>query len=129
MNPRQNVQKAAVRVIASELDRRSGSLEQALRDVREQMNEVAAASATRDASLAQMRSMLNNLSASHERITARLDQLGGQMTAREQADFSLDDAVRSLRFDLDATSTTVADLQTMIAQSVASQVIDQGERP
>lgn len=116
MDPRQNVQKAAVRVIASELDRRSGALERAIRDVRTQMNEVAAASSARDASIAQLRSMVANLGATQERMSARLDILTGQMTSREHAATTLDDALRGLRFDQDATSANVAEVHTMLSR-------------
>jgi prefoldin subunit 5 len=129
MNPRENVQKVAVRVIASELDRRSGSLEQAIRDLRVQMSEVAAESAARNAAIAQLQSSVNSLSAAQERLTSRLDVLTGRMTAREQAEVKLDDAMRAIRFDHDATTTAIADIHAMLARTAEHERISQTERP
>jgi phage shock protein A len=129
MNPRDNVQKVAVRVIASELDRRSGSLEQAIRDLRVQMTQVATDSAGRDTAIAQLQTAVNSLSAAQERMSSRIDSLTGRVTAREHADVALDDAVRSLRFDHEATATSIAEIHDLLAHLGSTERISQAELP
>ncbi len=129
MDPRQNVQKAAVRVIASELDRRSATLEQAIRDLRTQMADVAANSAARNSAIDQLQLSVNTLSAAQERISNRLDLLTGRITAGEHADIALDDAVRALRFDHDATTAALQQLQSTIAQMAVVERVSHAELP
>lgn len=129
MDPRQNVQKVAVRVIASELDRRSAALEQAIRDLRVQMSEVAAGSAARNTALDQLQLSVNTLSAAQERISSRLDLLTGRVTAGEQADAVLDDAIRALRFDHDATTNALSQLQSTLTQLTVTERVSHAELP
>jgi chromosome segregation ATPase len=98
------VQKAVVRVIASELDRRSGPLERAITDV---AAHVQAVSAEHDGALAELRRQVSGLQQqladiqqTQQRILPLLDELAARMRAREADAELVDSAVRGLQSEL-----------------------------
>ena len=98
------VQKAVVRVIASELDRRSAVLEQAVVDAHariDQLTQQAAASAevARSAQSA-AQNMAQNLGAAQERLGARIDELSERVRRGEDVDRAHLAELEQLRFDV-----------------------------
>jgi chromosome segregation ATPase len=112
---RDQVQKAGVRVIASELDRRAKPIEQALRDLQARI--VAIEQRESDPEVArQLRQIVGTMSAAQDRLGGRVDELGSRMAAREAAHEQLDDALRSLRLDVSAMQSQMAQALALLEQ-------------
>lgn len=107
------LQQAAVRIVASELDRRAKPIEQAVRDLQQRVRSVESGEVTLSAdALVPVHHAIASVTAGQDRVGAAVELLNGRVTARELADEQLDDAVRALRSD-------VAAIQSQLAQLVA----------
>lgn len=115
---RNNVQKAAVRVIASELDRRSAALEQALTDLTARVESMSIESrdhrAATEASLARALEHVNEVARQQDKLAARLEELTGRVRAREAQDADLLVSTTDLRTDLSAAQTALAQLTALL---------------
>ncbi len=111
MNPVQRImQKATVRVIASELDRRSTPIEEALRDLQQQVVRLDAALDAQQKEFESLRTMRANINAAHERLQARLDEAVTRMNANDDVGRSHDVEIAQLRFDLEAARISLGEL-------------------
>ena len=112
------VQKAVVRVISSELDRRSASLEHAVRDAHARMDVTEASTAALATSNAELvrstQSSLQAIGAAHERMTTRLDELTERIRRGEDADRGAVADHEQLRFDVAAAQCGLADVTGVI---------------
>lgn len=107
------LQQAAVRIVASELDRRAKPIEQAVRDLQQRVRSVESGEVTSSAdALVPVHHAIASVTVGQDRVGAAVELLNGRVTARELADEQLDDAVRALRCD-------VAAIQSQLAQLVA----------
>jgi chromosome segregation ATPase len=104
------VQKATVRVIASELDRRSGPVDQAIRDLQQHVQRIDAAFETQRLEIESLRSMRGTINAAHERLQARLDEAVVRMNTNDDAARLNQTELTQLRFDLEAARRSLADL-------------------
>jgi chromosome segregation ATPase len=105
------VQQAAVRVVASELDRRAKPIEQAVRDMQARLRNIEAGElAMSSQSLAPIQHAIASVTAGQDRISSSVDALAARVSARELADERLDDAVRLLRADVEAIQRQLAQL-------------------
>ncbi len=106
------VQKAAVRVIASELDRRSGGVEQAVTDVNAHLHAVTAEQAGEIAELRRAISAverhLADIQETQQRLSRVVDELAARVRAREVDADLVDGAVRGLQGELLAVQEQVA---------------------
>jgi chromosome segregation ATPase len=111
------VQKAAVRVVASELDRRSGPLEQAIRDLTARMDLLAADSFAAAAELrrhvAGLQAQVGDLQRAHAAAGKAMEELAGRVRAREVDANYVDAALRTLQAEL---LTTQEDLSRLHAR-------------
>ena len=115
---RNNVQKAAVRVIASELDRRSASLEQALVDLTARVESMSAEgrdhrSAT-DAALNRALEHVNEIARQQDRLAIRVEELAGRVRAREAVDEELALAIGDVRDDVTAAQAALASITALL---------------
>ena len=115
---RNNVQRAAVRVIASELDRRSAALEQALVDLTARVESMAVEardhrSAT-DASLNRALEHVNEVARQQDRLSARVEELAGRVRAREAVDAELAEAISDMRTDVTAAQTALSSITAVL---------------
>jgi chromosome segregation ATPase len=111
MSPVQRVvQKATVRVIASELDRRSLPVEEAIRDLQQHVIRIDAALETQRAEMESLRVMRGTINAAHERLQARLDEAVNRMNGNDDAARLNQSELTQLRFDLEAARRSLADL-------------------
>ena len=115
---RGNMQKAAVRVIASELDRRSGALERALSDLTARVESMSLESrdhrSATDAALARALEHVNEVARQQDRLAARLEELTGRMRAREAVDADLMLTTADLRTDVAAAQAMLAEITVML---------------
>lgn len=111
MNPVQRiVQKATVRVIASELDRRSIPIEDAIRDLQQHIVRLDAALDAQQKEFESLRNMRANINAAHERMQARLDEAVTRMNTNDDVGRAHEIDIAQLRFDLDAAQRSLSDL-------------------
>ena len=115
---RNNVQKAAVRVIASELDRRSASLEQALVDLTARVESMSVEgrdhrSAT-DAALNRTLEHVNEIARQQDRLAIRVEELAGRVRAREAVDEELALAIGDVRDDVTAAQAALASITALL---------------
>ena len=115
---RNNVQKAAVRVIASELDRRSASLEQALVDLTARVESMSVEgrdhrSAT-DAALNRALEHVNEIARQQDRLAIRVEELAGRVRAREAVDEELALAIGDVRDDVTAAQAALASITALL---------------
>jgi chromosome segregation ATPase len=111
MSPVQRaVQKATVRVIASELDRRSAPVEEAIRDLQQHVIRIDAAIETQRVEMESLRAMRGTINAAHERLQARLDEAVLRMNTNDDAARLNQSELAQLRFDLEAARRSLADL-------------------
>ena len=115
---RNNVQKAAVRVIASELDRRSAGLEQALVDLTARVESMSAEgrdhrSAT-DAALNRALEHVNEIARQQDRLAIRVEELAGRVRAREAVDEELALAIGDVRDDVTAAQKALASITALL---------------
>jgi chromosome segregation ATPase len=104
------VQKATVRVIASELDRRSGPVDQAIRDLQQHVQRIDATFETQRLEIESLRLMRGTINAAHERLQARLDEAVLRMNTNDDAARLNQTELTQLRFDLEAARRSLADL-------------------
>ena len=120
---RGNVQKAAVRVIASELDRRSGSLERALTDLAARVEAMSVEArdhrASLDARTAAIAAQAEEVARAQDKLATGMQELTARVRARESVDDELGMIVADLRADLGAAQTAIAML-TSLADRQAS---------
>jgi chromosome segregation ATPase len=111
MSPVQRaVQKATVRVIASELDRRAAPVEEAIRDLQQHVIRIDAALEAQRGEMESLRSMRGTINAAHERLQARLDEAVTRMNTNDDAARLNQSEINQLRFDLEAARRSLADL-------------------
>lgn len=115
---RNNVQKAAVRVIASELDRRSAGLEQALVDLTARVESMSVEgrdhrSAT-DAALNRALEHVNEIARQQDRLAIRVEELAGRVRAREAVDEELALAIGDVRDDVTAAQAALASITALL---------------
>jgi chromosome segregation ATPase len=110
-------QKAAVRVIASELDRRSGPLEQAIRDLTTRMDALAAEQTSSLVELrrhvAALQTQVGDLQRTQASALRATEELAGRVRAREVDANQLDVALRGIQAEL---LTTQEDLSRLHAR-------------
>jgi chromosome segregation ATPase len=110
------VQKAAVRVIASELDRRSGAVERAVADLAAHQHAVAAEQDGRLAELrrqmAAVQEQLADVQQTQARLGRMIEELAARVRARELDAGQLDAAVRGLQDELLGVQHEVARFTT-----------------
>lgn len=115
MNPVQRiVQKATVRVIASELDRRAAPTEDALRDLQHHVVRLDAALDAQQKEFESLRTMRANINAAHERLQARLDEAVTRMNTNDDVGRAHDVDISQLRFDLEAARTSLGELSCVL---------------
>ncbi len=115
MNPVQRiVQKATVRVIASELDRRAAPTEDALRDLQHHVVRLDAALDAQQKEFESLRTMRANINAAHERLQARLDEAVTRMNTNDDVGRAHDVDISQLRFDLEAARTSLGELSGVL---------------
>lgn len=118
------VQKAVVRVIASELDRRSAALERAVIDAHtrmDQLTEQAAASAELAKSArSAAQNMLQSLGAAHERLAARVDELSERVRRGEDVDRAHLAELEQLRFDVRDAQAGLGDVTGVLERLTQS---------
>ncbi len=108
-------QQAAVRVVASELDRRAKPIEQAVRDLQQRVRSVEAGDVALSAdALVPVHHAIASATAAQDRVGAAVELLNGRVSARELADEQLDDAVRLLRADVTAIQSQLAQLLALV---------------
>ncbi len=111
MSPVQRaVQKVTVRVIASELDRRSVPIQEAIRDLQQHVVRIDAAHETQRVEIESLRVMRGTINAAHERLQARLDEAVTRMNTNDDAARVNQSELTQLRFDLEAARRSLADL-------------------
>jgi chromosome segregation ATPase len=111
MSPVQRaVQKATVRVIASELDRRAVPLEEAIRDLQQHIVRLDAGLESQRAEFESLKAMRANLNAAHDRMQSRLDEAVTRMNHNDDASRLNQSEIAQLRFDLEAARRSLADL-------------------
>lgn len=114
-----NVQKAAVRVIASELDRRSGSVEQAVTDLAAHVHALNAEQAGMIAELrrqmATVQAQLGDVQQTQARVGRTLDELSARVRTREVDADQVMAAVTGLQAELLAAQEQVAALASAMA--------------
>ena len=115
---RNNVQRAAVRVIASELDRRSAALEQALVDLTARVESMAVEARDHriatDASLHRALEHVNEVARQQDRLSARVEELAGRVRAREAVDLELAEAISDMRADVTAAQTALSSITAVL---------------
>ena len=115
---RNNVQKGVIRVIASELDRRSAALEQALVDLTARVESMAVEardhrSAT-DAMLHRALEHVNEVARQQDRLSARAEELAGRVRAREAVDVELAEAISDMRADVTAAQSALSSITAIL---------------
>jgi chromosome segregation ATPase len=112
------VQKAVVRVISSELDRRSASLEQALRDAHVRLDAATATTAATSNAVQGIQRALEtsvqNIGTAQDRMVSRLDELTERVRKGEDVDRSHLADLEQLRFDVAAAQSGLADVTGVI---------------
>lgn len=120
---RGNMQKAAVRVIASELDRRSGALERALTDLTARVESMSVEArdhrAATEATLARALEHVNEVARQQDRLSARLEELTGRVRAREAIDEELLVITGDLRGDVTAAQSALAEVTAVLDRRAA----------
>jgi prefoldin subunit 5 len=109
------LQTVVVRVVASELDRRAKPMEQAIRDLQQRASSIESGgvSLTTEA-LVPIQHAVASVSASSDRVSARVDTLASRVTGREAAHEQLDDAIRLLRADVQAIQSQLGQLLAIV---------------
>jgi chromosome segregation ATPase len=112
MSTKNRVQQAAVRVIASELDRRTGGVERAITDVAAHQQAITAEQGgvidELRRQMATVQTQLGDIQQTQARLGRSIDELAARMRARE-ADADLGDAaIRGLQDELLAVQEQIA---------------------
>ncbi len=108
-------QQAAVRVVASELDRRAKPIEQAVRDLQTRLRAVEAGEVTLSAgALVPIQHAVATVTAGQDRLGGSIELLNGRVSARELADEQLADSVRVLRADVTAIQNQLGQLLALV---------------
>jgi hypothetical protein len=112
------VQQAAVRVVASEMDRRAKPIEQAIRDLQHRVGKVEEGGvATHDPAL---QLAVANLSASSHRQTEQLSDLASRLAGADLSRGVLAEDVRALRADVAALQTQMEQLVGVLQRLTAN---------
>ena len=114
-----SVQQAAVRVIASELDRRAAPLEQAVRDTNVRLNHQAESDAALKKLLGAIQAQIGAVAAAQDRIAARLDDLGERVRRTEDLGRAHAAELARIRLDVDAVGAGLAEI-TSVVETAAS---------
>jgi chromosome segregation ATPase len=112
------VQQAAVRVVASELDRRAKPLEHAIRDLQQRVGKVEEGGVAKHDPALQL--AVANLSAASQRHTTQLSDLASRVAGADISRGALSDDVRALRADVDALQTQLEQLVGVLQRLTAS---------
>jgi uncharacterized coiled-coil protein SlyX len=105
---KEQVQQAAVRVVASELDRRAKPLEQAVRELQQRVGVIESTGVSKVAP--ETAQAVASLSAGAQRLNGQFNDLASRVAGTQLTHESLTDAVAGLQLDMKAMQVQMAQL-------------------